>query len=137
MGNMDAWLVQPERKEQPDLRRQRWQELDLWCAGQLSSADRDYLRSFQSTMKHALLDKTPVCYHGSPCSYSERILPTTPDEELEQALAGVRGDLLVGGHTHIQMFRLFQDRLVLNPGSVGLAMDRVSPLSDIRQAGYA
>ena len=29
MGNMDAWLLQPEPKEQPDLRRQRWQEMDL------------------------------------------------------------------------------------------------------------
>ena len=138
MGNMDAWLLQPELKEQPDLRRQRWQEIDQWCAGQLSSADRAYLRSFQPSIEYPLLDtKTLVCYHGSPRSYNERILPTTPEEELEQALAGVQGDLLVGGHTHVQMFRRFQDILVLNPGSVGLAMDRVSPLSDIRQAAFA
>jgi len=138
MGNMDAWLLQPEPKEQPDLRRQRWQEMDLWCAGQLSSADRAYLRSFQPSLEYPLLDeKTLVCYHGSPRSYNERILPTTPEEELEQALAGARGDLLVGGHTHVQMFRRFKDLLVFNPGSVGLAMDRVSPLSDIRQPAFA
>jgi putative phosphoesterase len=137
MGNMDAWLLQPEPKEQPDLRRQRWQEIDLWCADQLSSADRAYLRSFQPSIEYPLLDKTLVCYHGSPRSYKERILPITPDEELEQALAGARGDLLVGGHTHVQMFRRFKDLLVFNPGSVGLAMDRVSPLSEIRQPGFA
>lgn len=138
MGNMDAWLLQPEPKEQPDLRRQQWQEIDLWCAGQLSSADRAYLRSFQPSIEYPLLDKkTLVCYHGSPRSYKERILPTTPEEELEQALAGVRGDLLVGGHTHVQMFRRFKDLLVFNPGSVGLAMDRVSPLSNIRQPAFA
>jgi predicted phosphodiesterase len=66
-----------------------------------------------------------------------RILPTTPEEELEQALAGTQGDLLVGGHTHAQMFRRFKDLLVFNPGSVGLAMDRVSPLSEIRQPARA
>ncbi len=81
--------------------------------------------------------KTLVCYHGSPRSYKERILPTTPEEELEQALAGTQGDLLVGGHTHAQMFRRFKDQLVFNPGSVGLAMDRVSPLSEIRQPAFA
>jgi predicted phosphodiesterase len=138
MGNMDAWLLQPEPKEQPDLRRQRWQEIDLWCADQLSSADRAYLRAFQPSLEYPLLDeKTLVCYHGSPRSYKERILPTTPEEELEQALAGTRGDLLVGGHTHAQMFRRFKDLLVFNPGSVGLAMDRVSPLSEIRQPAFA
>lgn len=44
---------------------------------------------------------------------------------------------MVGGHTHVQMFRRFKDLLVLNPGSVGLAMDRVSPLRDIRQPAFA
>ncbi|GCE21457.1 metallophosphoesterase family protein [Dictyobacter kobayashii] len=138
MGNMDAWLLQPEPKEQPDLRRQRWQEMDLWCAAQLSSTDRAYLRSFQQSLTYPLADeKVLFCYHGSPRSYKERILPTTPEEELEQAFAGTRGDLMVGGHTHVQMFRRFRDILVLNPGSVGLAMDRVSPISDIRQPAFA
>jgi putative phosphoesterase len=138
MGNMDAWLLHPEPKEQPDVRRQRWQEMDLWCAGQLSSADRAYLQSFQPRIEHTLSgEKMLVCYHGSPRSYHERILPTTPEEELEQALAGARGDLLVGGHTHVQMFRRFKDLLLFNPGSVGLAMDRVSPLEDIRQPAFA
>lgn len=138
MGNMDAWLLQPEPKEQPDLRRQRWQEMDLWCAEQLSSADRAYLRSFQPGIEYPLLDeKMLLCYHGSPRSYNERILPTTPEEELEQVFAGTRGNLMVGGHTHVQMFRRFKDILVLNPGSVGLAMDRVSPMSKIRQPAFA
>ena len=138
MGNMDGWLLQPEPKEQHDLRGQRWQEMDLWCASRLSSADRAYLRSFQPVIEYPLLgEKTLFCYHGSPRSYTERILPTTPEEELQQAFAGVRGDLMVGGHTHVQMFRRFKDLLVFNPGSVGLAMDRVSPLSDIRQPAFA
>jgi putative phosphoesterase len=138
MGNMDAWLLQPEPKEQHDVRRQRWQDIDLWCAEQLSSADRAYLRSFPSSIEYPLPGgKVLLCYHGSPRSYSERILPTTAEEELEQAFAGTRGDLMVGGHTHVQMFRRFKDSLILNPGSVGLAMDRVSPLSDIRQPSFA
>jgi len=138
MGNMDAWLLQPEPKEQPDLRRQRWQEMDLWCADQLSSADRVYLHSFQPSIKYPLPgEKTLFCYHGSPRSYKERILPTTPEEEMEQAFAGVQGNLMVGGHTHVQMFRRFKDLLVFNPGSVGLAMDCVSPVNDIRQPAFA
>jgi predicted phosphodiesterase len=138
MGNMDAWLLRPEPKTQPDLRRQRWQDMDLWCAEQLSSADQAYLRTFQPTIECPLPDgKMLLCYHGSPRSYQERILPTTAEEELEQAFAGTRGDIMVGGHTHVQMVRRSKDILVLNPGSVGLAMDRVSPMEEIRQPSWA
>lgn len=138
MGNMDAWLLQTEPKEQPDLRRQRWQEIDLWCAAQLSTADRAYLQSFQPGIEYPLPgEKKLVCYHGSPRSYTERIFHVTPDEALEEALAGVQGDLMVGGHTHVQMFRRFKGILVFNPGSVGLAMDRTSPMNEIRQAAFA
>jgi len=138
MGNMDAWLLQPDMKEQPDLRRQRWQDIDVWCAEQLSSADQAYLRTFQPSIEYPLpKEKMLLCYHGSPRSYNERILPATPEEELEQAFAGTRGDIKVGGHTHIQMFCRFKDILVLNPGSVGLAMDRVSPTNEIRQPSWA
>ena len=49
MGNMDAWLLQPELKAQPDLRRQCWQDIDRWCAEQLSSVDQAYLHTFQPT----------------------------------------------------------------------------------------
>jgi predicted phosphodiesterase len=55
---------------------------------------------------------------------------------LELVFAADQGDIMVGGHTHIQMVRRFKDRLILNPGSVGLAMDRVSPVDDIHQAAF-
>ncbi|GCE12451.1 metallophosphoesterase family protein [Tengunoibacter tsumagoiensis] len=138
MGNMDTWLLQPELKEQPDQRRQYWQDIDHWCAEQLTSADQAYLRSFRPTIDYRFPDgKNLLCYHGSPRSYSERLLSTTSEEELERVFAGTQGDLMAGGHTHIQLFRRFKERIVLNLGSVGLAMDRVSPVNEIRQSAFA
>ncbi len=138
MGNMDAWLLQPHIKKEATLLKQNWQDIDLWCAQQLSSTDRAYLQSFQPTITYPLGNgKVLFCYHGSPRSYKERILPTTSEEELEQAFAGVQADILVGGHTHVQLFRRYKDMLILNPGSVGLAMDRVTPISAIRQPSWA
>lgn len=138
MGNMDAWLLQPHIKKEATLLQQNWQDIDLWCVQQLSSTDRAYLQSFQTAITYPLHNgKVLFCYHGSPRSYKERILPTTSEEELEQALAGVQADIMVGGHTHVQLFRRHKDILVLNPGSVGLAMDRVTPVSAIRQPSWA
>lgn len=137
-GNMDAWLLEPELEAQPDLRAQRLQDIDVWCAEQLAPSDSAYLRSFQPNIEYPLPDgKTLLCYHGSPRSFSERILPTTPDDEVEQALGGARHDFMAGGHTHIQMFRRFRDMLLINPGSVGLAIDRVSSKKDARRPSWA
>lgn len=52
MGNMDAWLSQPE------LRRQCRQDMDRWCGEQLSSVDKAYLHlhTFQPTIEYTFPD---------------------------------------------------------------------------------
>ena len=133
MGNTDAWLLEPELKETTDTYTQRIQEIELWGAQQLSAADKEYLRTFQPTLVYPLTDgKMLLGYHGSPRSFNEQILPTTTQEELDQAFAGVHADILIGGHTHLQMLRRYRNMLLLNPGSVGLAFDPVWPFEDAR-----
>lgn len=51
----------------------------------------------------------------------EDILAFTPSEALDAMLAGTTATVLAGGHTHIQMLRQHHGRLLINPGSVGLA----------------
>lgn len=131
MGNTDDWLLQPKLQERSELDAQRMQDIELWGAQQLSLTDQEYIRTFQPTVEYTLGDgKALLAYHGSPRSYNEILQVTTPDAELEQAFAGFHADVMVGGHTHTQMLRRYKDGLVLNPGSVGLAMDSVSPLSE-------
>jgi predicted phosphodiesterase len=115
----------------------REQDMARWCAQQLSEADKTYISSFQATISYPLSGgKTLLAYHGSPRSFRERLLPTTSEEDLEQAFAGYSADIMVGGHTHIQMFRRHKDILVLNPGSVGMAMDRISPIEEMHNPAW-
>jgi hypothetical protein len=60
-------------------------------------------------------------FHGSPRSHIEDILASMPPEVLDAMLAGTTAAVLTGGHTHIQMLRQHHGRLLINPGSVGLA----------------
>jgi predicted phosphodiesterase len=114
------------------------QDVELWGSRQLTSADREYLGTFQPTIEFPLVDGSVLlCYHGSPRSYREGIVATTPEDELDQIFAGRRAAIMAGGHTHMQMFRRYKDLLLLNPGSVGLAIDRVSPFEEIRNAAWA
>jgi len=121
MGNTDDWLFTPEPWQADNEIQQAILEIELWCAQHLSKRDLDFIRTFQSTQEIRLENgEIMLCYHGSPCSYDDVIGSTTSEEELEELLTGVSASILVGGHTHEPMYRVYQDKALINPGSVGL-----------------
>ena len=125
MGNADAWLLDPPPPGTgQDEDATRIEEIDRWCAEQLRAEDVAFLRTFRPVVELPLAgDAAILCYHGSPRSYDEVIKATTPDEELAPMLAGRRATVMAGGHWHFQMLRRYEDAVLLNPGSVGLAYD--------------
>lgn len=124
MGNTDAWLLQPHFTPNAGEEIRRFEEIDQWCADQLSAANLAYLLSFRPLLPLSIDAETDLlCFHGSPQSNTAIIQATTPEEELQQILAGFHATLLAGGHTHQQMVRHYQDMLLINPGSVGLAYE--------------
>jgi predicted phosphodiesterase len=65
-----------------------------------------------------------LCYHGSPVSNNDMILPATSDEKLTDMFEGRKERVFAGGHTHIQMLRSFLSSIIVNSGSIGLAFQR-------------
>jgi predicted phosphodiesterase len=117
MGNTDAWLLSPPPTIADDIDR----VLTPWCIAQCSGADLAYVRSFPPTIERPLGDeRTLLCFHGSPRSYDDVILSTTPDDTLDGMLGDMRAAILAGGHTHLQMLRRYGDAHLINVGSVGL-----------------
>lgn len=119
MGNTDAWLLAPSSAVDSD-RFDR--AITQWTMAQLTDDDRAYITSFLPTIELALGDgRTFLCFHGSPRSYDDVIVPTTPDGELREMLGDTQATILAGGHTHLQMVRRHGDAHLINVGSVGLA----------------
>jgi predicted phosphodiesterase len=138
MGNADAFLLEPKPTEHAAGDQKRVEEIDLWCAGQLSEEDCAFLAGFKPTVSVPLGEGTTLlAYHGSPRSFEEGITAETPDAALVEMLAGHQAQVFAGGHTHVQMVRRHRDRLVVNPGSVGLPMDAVPPAEGIMNAPWA
>jgi putative phosphoesterase len=99
-----------------------------WCAQQLSQEQLDFIASFQPTLQLELEENISLlCFHGSPNSTTDIILPTTPDDEVESLLAGHNATILAGGHTHVHMLRRHNGIMFVNPGSVGVPMDQRPP----------
>jgi predicted phosphodiesterase len=60
------------------------------------------------------------CFHGSPRSFDDVLVATTPEAELDRLLAGAEAAVLAGGHTHLPLLRRWRQSLLLNPGTVGV-----------------
>jgi putative phosphoesterase len=136
LGNWDSWSIDgfPPADDPVGI---MLYEIGHWWAELLTDDDRTFVRTFQPTLEVPLENgSNMLCYHGSPHSFSDWIFSTTPDEELEPMFAGLDADVLVGGHTHLQMLRRFGQSVIVNPGSVGQPFSQWWP-RPIRVAHWA
>jgi len=138
MGNGDAELLDPAPANAEEETARHMQEIGLWCAAQLTAADKAFLATFQPTVSQQLSDTALLlCFHGSPRSYNEIIEATTPTSDLDEMLAGHSARIYAGGHTHAQLLRRSRDALILNTGSVGLPMNPIPPAENIKNPAWA
>ena len=119
MGNWDAWVLEGFPPPHGDPWK-RFVEQGEWWARKLSAEDRAFLRTFVPQIELLVDGVRVLCFHGSPLSYNDVILATTPHNELLGMLEGFDHPLMLAGHTHVQLARVVDGRLVVNPGSVGL-----------------
>jgi predicted phosphodiesterase len=131
MGNADAWLISGEETADegiPSERLKKMGEIRLWSLSQLTEEDIDFISAFQPTVT-IKLENGPdlLCFHGSPTSFDDIILPAAPEEEFQKLLGTYAGRILTGGHTHAQQLRRIGDWFFFNPGSVGFAYNHNQP----------
>jgi putative phosphoesterase len=131
MGNADAWLLSGKETADegiPPERLKKMGEIRLWSLSQLAEEEIDFISQFQPTVTIRLEDRLDLlCFHGSPTSFDEPILPAIPEEEFQKILAPYAGQVLTGGHTHAQQIRRLGDLFFFNPGSVGFAYSHYQP----------
>ncbi|MDQ6603107.1 MAG: metallophosphatase family protein [Chloroflexota bacterium] len=118
MGNTDVWLLAPPSDTIADAIDRA---TTRWCVAQLTEGDLAYVSAFPAVIEHSLgAGRTLLCFHGSPRSFDDTIIATTPNDDLDVMLNGYDATIMAGGHTHIQMLRCYRDCQIINPGSTGL-----------------
>ena len=125
MGNADAWLISGiETADEgiPPERLKKMGDIRNWSLSQLTEDDRAFIANFQPTVTLNLEDGLDLlCFHGSPTSFDDVILPAAPDDVFQKFLGPYADHILTGGHTHAQQIRRNGDLFFFNPGSVGFA----------------
>lgn len=131
MGNADAWLlsgVETGDEGIPSERLKKMEDIRQWSLSQLTDEDRAFISSFQPTIKIPLESNLDLlCFHGSPDSFDDIILPDSSRDIFEKFLGQYTQHILTGGHTHAQQVRRIGDRFFFNPGSVGFAFAQFQP----------
>jgi len=127
MGNADAWLLDEENDRDESASPQQ-REGREWTLSKLSAEDLELLRSFQPTLEIRLeAGQRLLCFHGSPRSYHDLLLPDTPETEWQRLLGSFTPAVMAGGHSHTQQVRRIGEGLFFNPGSIGVAYNYYLP----------
>ncbi|HET8840530.1 MAG TPA: metallophosphoesterase family protein, partial [Ktedonobacteraceae bacterium] len=138
MGNADDWMLTGIDTSPHETISEQQLAVREWSLSQLSAEDKAYIQQVQATIEIPLeAGKKLLCFHGSPHSYDDILLPNTPEETFRQLLDGFNVALLTGGHTHTQQLRRLDDARYFNPGSVGLAYNWQQPEETFRADPWA
>src|SRR5258706_6378425 len=122
MGNADAWLITGQNTSAGEEPSEHQRAVRAWSLAHLSQSDVAFVQQFRSTLEIPLeAEKTLLCFHGSPRSFDEIILPQTPDDVVRQFLAGSDATLFTVGHSPTHQMRRLGNSWYVNPGSVSLA----------------
>ncbi len=120
-GNHDAAILDPENAVHYQIASHLIPDL-YWCQNRMSPDNLRFIDSFKSIYEINLPhDNHILAFHGSPLSYTDIIQATTPDEQLDVYFRGPKAGIFIGGHTHVQMVRRYDRKLILNAGSIGNA----------------
>lgn len=144
MGNADAWLLTGRDTSPSETITERQRAVREWSLARLTDADRAFIAAFAPTVTRDLGGGRRLrCFHGSPSSFDDIILPETAHDEALRLLgldgdADTRnGDILAGGHTHTQQIRRLGGGFFFNPGSVGLSYSHHQPTGVFRADPWA
>lgn len=120
-GNHDSAILDPERADEFEITEYLIPDL-YWCRERLTKADLTLIDSFEDSHEIVLPNGVIILFfHGSPLSATDIIQATTDPELLDKYFNAQKASVFIGGHSHIQMYRRYGEKLILNSGSVGNA----------------
>jgi putative phosphoesterase len=120
-GNHDEALARPDIDGFPTELAEAARETVAYARRSLSAADQAGLARWPLTASATMGGARFFLVHGTPPEpLAGPLDPATCSEaELERLFADVPADVIVVGHTHLPALRRFQDKLIINPGSLG------------------
>lgn len=95
-----------------------------WSTNQLSKGSRAYLAGLPMVWRLTLKGRRIAIVHGAPDDLRQAVDADTPKGDVRRLIRALDSpDCIVSGHTHRPLIREVDGCLLVNPGSVGEALD--------------
>ncbi len=102
---------------------QLWTKNSLgWTSSQVTEFNKEYLRSLEESYNMIIEGVEIYLTHGSPFSINEYVYKND-DEKHQDINDETSATVVVMGHTHIPYSKWYNQKLHINPGSVGRSKD--------------
>jgi putative phosphoesterase len=121
-GNTDRKVAGRPRRD-PDHPKARRIGSRSWTTNRLSDESLRFLSGLPLVVTVSLGTATVALMHGSPTDPNGTIDSGTSERRLTRLAKELGADCIVSGHTHEPLVREAAGVLVVNPGSVGEAVD--------------
>ena len=95
-------------------------DIAAWSRTQLTTAGEAWLAGLPRERLLQCDGVDVLAVHGSPSSFNHQVLEDTPDAQLRAWWGDRVFDAMVFGHTHVQLRRVVDGRLVVGAGSTGM-----------------
>jgi predicted phosphodiesterase len=128
VGNGDREVLARMRGVETDWyrsAREEWREPIDWTAQQLCAEHEKLIASWPVTLSVNIdgMGEVLLC-HATPRNDTAIFTRLTSEERLTSVFAGVKENIAVCGHTHLQFDRMVGKTRVINAGSVGMPFGR-------------
>ena len=122
-GNREQYFCEYEKN------RNLWHIYDqyaslLWTYQQLDHAERAYIAALPEALVITAGKKQIRVVHGSVFRMNELVYQKNGAKRLSQSLNAIHEDILLFGHSHEQWKFKYQNKLAINPGSVGVHFNK-------------
>lgn len=123
-GNHELYLLEQGRDEEPQYRRG-------WTTKRhLRETIPENLQYYIGSLPDSLTLYYPglpsiAVFHASPGDHFRGVFIQMSDEEINAIFEHVSARTIIVGHTHLPMHKEIGKRQILNPGSVGVALDGI------------
>ena len=128
VGNGDREVLARMRGVETDWyrsAREEWREPIDWTAQQLCAEHEKLIASWPVMLSVNIDGMGEVLFcHATPRNDTDIFTRLTSEERLTSVFAGVKENIAVCGHTHLQFDRMVGKTRVINAGSVGMPFGR-------------
>jgi putative phosphoesterase len=119
-GNCEVAVLAEMAGKEPAVPEQV-RETVRWTAGQHSTEHKHLFSNWPATFNYHIAGLGNILFcHATPQNENDIFTRQTPEENILPVFTGLKVEIVVCGHTHMQFDRTIGDVRVVNAGSVGM-----------------